>query len=106
MTDETFDMRRVTTHPGEVLRTEFMEPLGLSANRLGRALGVPHNRITSIVRGERGITADTALRLAKAFGTTPQFWLNLNMAYELSKAETEQAAKRRDEIKPLIAGRR
>lgn len=94
-------MSRITTHPGEVLREEFMQPLGLSANKLGKILGVPHNRITEILRGERGITADTAMRLARAFGTTPEFWLNLNTAYELSKAQAEKTDKIEAEVRPL-----
>jgi addiction module HigA family antidote len=80
-------------HPGEVLKEEFMLPLGLSANALARALRVPANRISAIVNGERGVTADTALRLAKALGTTPDFWLNLQKQYDLDCA--------RDEVKDL-----
>jgi addiction module HigA family antidote len=73
-------------HPGEVLKEEFMVPLDLSANRLARALRVPANRVSAIVNGERGVTADTALRLAKALGTTPDFWLNLQKQYDLDCA--------------------
>lgn len=73
-------------HPGEVLKEEFMAPLRLSANALARAVRVPPNRISAIVNGERGLTADTALRLSKAFGTTPEFWLNLQKQYELDCA--------------------
>ena len=76
-------------HPGEVLKEEFMMPLGLSANALARALRVPANRISSIVNADRGITADTALRLAKALGTTPDFWLNLQQRYDLDCARDE-----------------
>jgi antitoxin HigA-1 len=72
-------------HPGEVLRKEFMKPLGLRATRLAKACGVPRTRIERIARETIGITADTALRLAKVFGTTPEFWLNLNHRYELEK---------------------
>lgn len=82
-------MARIKTHPGEVLKEEFMLPLGLSANKLGAMLGVPHNRISDLVRGRRGISADTALRLAKCFGTTPEFWMNLQSAHDLSHASTE-----------------
>ena len=76
-------------HPGEVLKEEFMKPLGLSANALARAIRVPANRISAIVNADRGITADTALRLAKALGTTPDFWLNLQKQYDLDCARDE-----------------
>jgi addiction module HigA family antidote len=82
-------MARIRTHPGEVLREEFMVPLGMSAHQLAEALGVPANRISEIVRERRSVTAETALRLAKYFGSTPQFWLNLQTAHDLSKAEAE-----------------
>src|SRR4051812_16966612 len=80
-------MVRIRTHPGEVLNEEFMVPLGLSARRLAEDIEVPPNRISEIVRGRRDVSADTALRLGRRFGTTPQFWLNLQDAHELSKAE-------------------
>lgn len=88
-------MTRVRTHPGAVLKHEFMEPLGLSANRLAIELGVPATRIGDIVRAEspRAVTADTALRLARYFNTTPAFWMNLQSAYDLSKAETEHGGE-------------
>lgn len=70
--------------PGEILREEFMEPLGLSQNGLARAIGVPPRRINEIVHGKRAITADTALRLAAYLGPDPQFWLNLQTHYDLS----------------------
>ena len=75
-------MTRIRTHPGEVLREEFMKPLGLSANALALALRVPATRIGDILRTEkpRAVTADTAIRLARYFGTTPEFWLNLQSA--------------------------
>lgn len=82
-------MSRVTTHPGEVLAEEFMEPFGLSARGLAAALGVPPNRVTEIVNGKRSVTADTAIRLGRYFGTSNQFWLNLQQAKDLSVAETE-----------------
>ena len=75
-------------HPGEVLGEELQE-LGMSANALAKALSVPTNRITAILNGQRGITADTALRLSRYFGTTPQLWLSLQQAYELRMAEIE-----------------
>ena len=73
-------------HPGEVLRDE-LDALGLSANALSKALGVPVNRVTMILNGQRGVSADTALRLARYFGTTPQLWLNLQKTWELRQAE-------------------
>ncbi len=73
-------------HPGEILLGELDE-LGLSANALSKALGVPVNRVTMILNGQRGVSADTALRLARYFGTTPQLWLNLQMSWELRQAE-------------------
>ena len=73
-------------HPGEILRDE-LDALGLSANALSKALGVPVNRVTTILNGQRGVSADTALRLARYFGTTPQLWLNLQKTWELRRAE-------------------
>jgi antitoxin HigA-1 len=80
-------MARVRTHPGEILREEYLVPLGMSARALAKALGVPANRITEIMRGDRDISADTAIRLGRYFGTDPRFWLNLQAAYDLSVAE-------------------
>ena len=82
-------MARLRTHPGEVLREEYLVPLGMSARALGKALGVPANRITQIMRGERDVSADTAIRLGRYFRTDPRFWLNLQSAYDLSKAQIE-----------------
>ncbi|HTJ89581.1 MAG TPA: HigA family addiction module antitoxin [Acidocella sp.] len=73
--------------PGEILRAEFMEPLGLSARALAREIGVPPNRITAILHGERGITAETAIRLARRFNSSARFWMNLQVAYDLAIAE-------------------
>ncbi|MFW5832727.1 MAG: HigA family addiction module antitoxin [Pseudomonadota bacterium] len=73
-------------HPGEVLRHEFLEPMGLSANELARRIEVPGNRISAIVARKRGVTGDTALRLAAAFGTSPEFWLGLQQRWDLEKA--------------------
>ncbi|MGA8573140.1 MAG: HigA family addiction module antitoxin [Desulfobaccales bacterium] len=73
-------------HPGEILLEEFLIPLGISQNKAGRDLGVPAQRINDIIRGKRAITVDTALRLARYFGTTPQFWLNLQSHYDLEMA--------------------
>ena len=77
------DDRLNPIHPGEVLQEEFIKPLGLSQNRLAIAIGVPARRINEIVLGRRGVTADTALRLARYFGNSPQFWLGLQTDYDL-----------------------
>ena len=86
-------MTRITTHPGEILREDYLHELGMSANALAKALKVPAPRVNDVLRGRRGISADTALRLARYFDTTPQFWLNLQTAYDLRVAEA--AAGRR-----------
>ena len=85
-------MPRTSIHPGEHLAEEMRE-LGLSAAELSRQIDVPVNRITGIIHGQRGITADTALRLGHWFGTSPQFWMNLQQNYELRLAESEIGAK-------------
>ncbi len=73
-------------HPGEVLFEEFLDPMGISQNRLARAMGVPPRRINEIVHGKRTITADTALRLARALGTSEKFWIGLQADYDLEEA--------------------
>jgi addiction module HigA family antidote len=90
---------RITSHPGEVLADEFMKPLNLSATRLARALHVPPNRITSIIKGQRGITGDTALRLSRYFGTSPELWMNLQALHDLSRANVEAGAAVEREVK-------
>jgi len=87
-------------HPGEILLKEFIEPIGLNQNRLALALGVPARRINEIVLGKRGITADTALRLARYFKMSPQFWLGLQMDYELDVAEDMLEGRLEKEITP------
>jgi addiction module HigA family antidote len=87
-------MTRLRTHPGEVLREEYLVPLGLSARALAKELGVPANRLTEIMRGTRDVTADTAIRLGRYFGTDPRFWLNLQAAHDLSKAERVHSYKK------------
>ena len=84
-------MGRSAIHPGEHL-TEQLEELGMSAAELGRQLGVPTNRITAILHGQRAVTGDSALRLAHFFGNSPQFWLNLQATYELRVAEQKSGA--------------
>jgi addiction module HigA family antidote len=90
-------------HPGETLGEDFLKPLGLSANRLAMELSVPVTRINDIVRGKRAITADTALRLARYFGTTPQFWMNLQANYDLEIAQDARGPEISDRIRPLRA---
>src|SRR3989442_8422937 len=92
-TDGVATPGRVTTHPGEVLAEEFLAPLGLSVNALAMSLRVPATRIGAIVKGERSVTADTALRLARFFGTTPEFWINLQAMHDLSKAKQDSGAQ-------------
>ncbi|MGP9651549.1 HigA family addiction module antitoxin [Glutamicibacter sp. 287] len=87
-------------HPGEVLMEDFIEGFGITQNKLAVSIGVPPRRINEIVHGKRGITADTALRLGKLFGTTAQFWLNLQTLYGLDLAE-DRAAEQIDAIVPL-----
>ena len=86
-------------HPGEILGEE-LEELGLSANALAKALDVPTNRVTAILKGQRGITADTALRLSRYFGTTPQLWQNLQKAFELRVAEIESGKQIEERVHP------
>ena len=86
-------------HPGEILDEELQE-LGMSANALAAALGVPTNRITAILKGQRGITADTALRLSRYLGTTPQLWLNLQQTYELRTTEIESGKDIAERVRP------
>jgi addiction module HigA family antidote len=90
-------------HPGEILRTDFLAELNLSQNQLATALDVPAGRINQIVTGKRTITADTALRLARYFGTSAQFWLNLQNHYDLEVAEDAAAAQIARKIKPRAA---
>ncbi len=89
-------------HPGEILREDFMLPLKLSMNRLALDLRVPVTRIAEIVHGRRGITPDTALRLARYFNTTARFWLNLQAAYDLEVAEDELARDIERQVRPAV----
>ena len=90
-------------HPGEVLREEFLIPLAMSANALAMDLHVPAPRINDVVRERRAVTPDTALRLARYFGTTAQFWLNLQSSFDLRQAEGELGKKINLEVRPLQA---
>ena len=93
------NMKLSPLHPGEILQKEFLGPLGLSQNKLAMALHVPARRINEIVHGKRRITADTALRLAKYFKMSPQFWLGLQMDYDLDVAEDQLADRLDQEIR-------
>ena len=91
-------------HPGEILLEEFLEPMGISQYRLAKDTNVPVGRITAILKGKRAVTADTAVRLGLFFGTDPQWWLNMQAAYELQCLEDRQADIA-DEVKPFrVAG--
>ena len=87
--------KRIPTHPGEILLEEFLKPLDLTQVALARHLGIPTQRVNEIVRGKRGITPETAWLFSQAFNTTPQFWLNLQMQYDLANNRPEH------EIRPL-----
>lgn len=86
-------------HPGEILTEEFMKPLGLSQNRLANDIGVPPRRINEIVQGKRRVTADTALRLARYFNMSPQFWLGIQMDYDLDVEEDRLSLRIEQEVK-------
>jgi antitoxin HigA-1 len=88
-------------HPGEILREDYHKPLGLSMNRLALDLRVPVTRISEIVHERRGITSDTALRLARYFNTSARYWLNLQAAYDLEIAEDQLAAQIDQEVRPV-----
>jgi addiction module HigA family antidote len=84
-----WNIQRISTHPGEMLREEFLVPLGISQNALAMKIRVPATRIGDIIHGRRAISPDTALRLARFFGNSPEFWLNLQQQHDLSKARRE-----------------
>jgi antitoxin HigA-1 len=90
-------------HPGEILKDEFLEPMGLSVYELANALHVPRSRANDIVRGRRAITTDTALRLARYFGTTAEFWINLQARHDLDVADRNLRKKIEKEIAPRAA---
>jgi antitoxin HigA-1 len=92
---------RVTTHPGEILREEFLAPLGMSANALAMRLHIAAPRLHAILHEKRAVTPDTALRLAKCFGNSAQFWLNLQTMHDLSKAQQIVGEKVEREVEPL-----
>jgi addiction module HigA family antidote len=90
----------IKPHPGEILREEYLEPLRMSASELARHLGVPANRITAILNEQRSVTADTAWRLARYWGTTAHYWMNMQQAHDLSKAWVESGARIAKEVSP------
>ena len=89
--------------PGEILNEEFLKPMGITQYRLAKDIGVPPRRVNEIVRGERAITADTALRLGRYFGMSAQFWLNLQTQYDLEKEEVKLGKRLETEVKVRIA---
>ncbi len=82
-------LNRVSTHPGQVLLEEFLEPLGLTQVRLAKAIHIPQNRVNELIRGKRGITPETALLLAEYFKNSAEFWMNLQTAYDLTRVRAE-----------------
>lgn len=92
-------------HPGEVLRKEYLEPLGITGNKLALALHVTAPRINEILIGRRGITADTALRLAKCLATTPQYWLGIQAEHDIAAAQKAIGERLEREIRPIILER-
>jgi len=94
---------RITTHPGEILAEEFLKPLGLSVNGLAIALRVPATRIGAIVKCERAVTADTALRLSRFFGTSAEFWVNLQAMHDLTKARLTVGKAIEQDVNPRAA---
>ncbi len=89
-------------HPGEILSTEFLEPMGVSQYRLAVDLKIPHSRVTAIIRGRRAITPDTALRLSRYFGTSAEFWVGLQQEFDLRKIRTESGAAIEAQVAPLV----
>lgn len=85
---------RIPTHPGEILREEFLEPMGIAQTALAEKLGIPVQRINELVNGKRGVTPETAWLLAGAFGTTPEFWTNLQAAHDLARARPQKKVPR------------
>jgi addiction module HigA family antidote len=96
-------MKPIVIHPGEILLEEFMKPLELNSNALALAIHVPANRVLAITKGRRAISADTALRLARYFGTTPDFWINLQGLHDLKKTELEAGRQIKREVRPRAA---
>jgi addiction module HigA family antidote len=100
---EGWRIERVTTHPGAILREEFLTPMGLSANQLALRTRMPATRVGEILNERRGVTTDTALRLARYFATSAEFWINLQTAHDLSKARLELGKTIERDVEPLRA---
>jgi addiction module HigA family antidote len=94
---------RVTSHPGEILSEEFLKPLNMSVNALAMSLRVPATRIGAIVKGQRSVTADTALRLARFFGSSAEFWMNLQTMHDLTKAQKQTGPSIVRDVRPRAA---
>src|SRR5271157_633798 len=101
--EDGWNITRPPVHPGEVLREEFMKPLGISINGLALELHLPVTRISQIVNERRGLTADTALRLARHFGTSPGFWMNMQQEYELVLARQKSSKTIEKQVRPRTA---
>ena len=96
-------LKREPTHPGEILRDEFLTPMGISVYALAHAIKVPRSRTNDIVRGRRALTTDTAIRLGRYFGTTPEFWINLQARYDLDIADRTVRRRIEQEVTPRAA---
>jgi antitoxin HigA-1 len=92
---------RVPTHPGEMLKAEFLVPMGLTQRELASGINVPYQRINELINGKRGVTPSTALRLGKYFGTTPGFWMNLQLRWDLYRAQQVEA-RQLEKIEPYV----
>ena len=103
LADVTAGKRLPLIHPGEILRDDFLVPMKISVYTLAQAINVPRSRANDIVLGRRGITADTAFRLARYFGTTPDFWINLQARYDLNAAERKLRRRIEREVRPRAA---
>ena len=93
---------RMPTHPGEMLREEFLEPMGITQRELAKGIQVPYQRINELINGKRGVTPSTALRLEKFFGTTAGFWMNLQLRWDLYRAQQAEA-QQLEKIKPFVS---
>lgn len=103
LADVTTGRRIAPTHPGEILRDDFLAPMGVSVYALANAIKVPRSRVNDVVLGRRAITADTALRLARYFATTPEFWVNLQAHYDLEIAKDSSRKRIEKEVAPHAA---